>query len=126
MKIALLPLPGNGKSEEEGNRMVEFTKQIPQVPFDVLLKEGETVDGILQSLLSQVSMEPLSCLVVSDRDDYLRTAKDAGMTTCRVRAHANAPRGNTSAHYTVMSMAEVQDVVNDINGISFKATASAR
>lgn len=126
MKIALLPVPGNGKAEQEGNRMEEFTKQIPQVSFDVVLKEGETVAEILQNLLSQVSMEPLTCLVVSDRDDYLRTAKEAGMTTCRVRAHANAPRGNTTAHYTVTSMAEVQDVVNDINGISFKAAASAR
>lgn len=126
MKIALLPIPGNGKAEQEGNRMEEFTKQIPQVAFDVVLKEGETVAEILQNLLSQVSMDPLTCLVVSDRDDYLRTAKDAGMTTCRVRAHANAPRGNTTAHYTVTSMAEVQDVVNEINGISFKAVASAR
>ena len=126
MKIALLPVPGNGKAEEEGNRMQEFTKQIPQIAFDVVLKEGETVDEILQNLLIQASMEPLTCLVISDRDDYLRTAKDAGMTTCRVRAHGNAPRGNTSAHYTVMSMAEVLDVVNDINGISFKAIASAR
>jgi hypothetical protein len=126
MKIALLPRPGNRNAEQEGKRMEEFTKQIPQVTFDVLLKEGdEHVPGILQSLLGQLALDPLTCLVISDRDDYLRSAKEAGMTTCRVRSHVNAPRGNTTAHYTVTSMAEVQDVVNEINGISFKAIGAS-
>ena len=126
MKIALLPQPGNRNAEQEGQRMEEFTKQIPQVTFDVVLKEGgEHVPGILQSLLGQIALDPLTCLVVSDRDDYLRSAKEAGMTTCRVRTHVNAPRGNTTAHYTVTTMAEVQDVVNEINGISFKAIGAS-
>lgn len=126
MKIALLPQPGNRNAEQEGQRMEEFTKQIPQVTFDVVLKEGgEHVPDILQSLLGQIALDPLTCLVVSDRDDYLRSAKEAGMTTCRVRTHVNAPRGNTTAHYTVTTMAEVQDVVNEINGISFKAIGAS-
>ena len=124
MKIALLPLPDNGKVDRQGQRMEEFTKQIPQVTFDVLLTGGEDVSKILKDMLGKLSLDPLSCMVISDRDDYLRNAKEVGMTTCRVRPHANAPRGNTTAHYTVESMAEVQDVVNDINGISFKAVSA--
>ena len=59
-------------------------------------------------------------MVVSDKDDYLKAAKDLGMITCRLRPK-NARRGNVTAHYNASSVPEVQDVVNDVTGISFNA-----
>lgn len=126
LKIALLPKPSNVEAETEGKRMNDFTRQLPNIPFDCLLEEGDDVSKILDELLDGLSTDALSTMVISDRDDYLRSAKEAGMTTCRVRANTNAPRGNVSAHYNVTSMAEVQDVVNEVNGISFNAVFAAR
>jgi hypothetical protein len=127
MKIALLPVPSNEQAEQEAKRMNDFTKQLPNVSFDVVLQDGEAANDILMHLIEELEpIDSLSTMVISDRDDYLRHAKETGMTTCRVRPHANSPRGNVSAHYTVNSMAEVQDVVNDINGISFNAVFASK
>eukprot|EP00543_Licmophora_paradoxa_P015016 CAMPEP_0202470720 /NCGR_PEP_ID=MMETSP1360-20130828/82384_1 /ASSEMBLY_ACC=CAM_ASM_000848 /TAXON_ID=515479 /ORGANISM="Licmophora paradoxa, Strain CCMP2313" /LENGTH=126 /DNA_ID=CAMNT_0049096513 /DNA_START=123 /DNA_END=503 /DNA_ORIENTATION=- len=126
MRLALLPVPNNKEARLEGQRMKDFMKQLPQVSFDLLLKEGEQTGSILDNLLEGLDSDALATLVVSDRDDYLRSAKEAGMVTCRVRPHPNAPRGNISAHYNVTNLADVQDVVNEINGISFNAVFSAR
>lgn len=127
MKIALLPVPSNSHAEIEGKRMREFAKQLPNVEFNVVLQNGEAASDVLTNLLEELStLDPPTTMVVSDRDDYLRFAKDSGMTTCRVRTHANAPRGNVSAHYSVNSMAEVQDVLDEINGISFNAVFASK
>lgn len=125
MKIALLPVPREEDDSDEsvGKRMKEFEKQLPNVFFDLLIDKGDNALYILKLMLKKLEMDPVATIVVSDRDDYLRAAKDTGMVTCRVRP-MNAKRGSVTAHYNVETISEVQDVVNQINGISFQATLS--
>jgi hypothetical protein len=122
MKLALLPVPRQDKPQV-GKRMQEFTRQLPQVSFDLLIDKGDDATEILKLMTKKFEMDPIATIVVSDRDDYLRAAKDEGMVACRVRA-PNAKRGNISAHYNVESVGKVEDVINEINGISFQALGS--
>jgi hypothetical protein len=118
MKLALLPVPRQNKPEV-GKRMKEFTRQLPHVSFDLLIDKGNDATEILELMMKNFEKDPMATIVVSDRDDYLRAAKDEGMVACRIRS-PNAKRGNISAHYNiVLSVGEVEDVVNEINGISF-------
>lgn len=124
IKVALLPVPGNAHHDEEARRMEDFSKQMAnQVTVDVMAKEGTDVVDILHFVSKEFRVPPMVTMVVSDRDDYLKAAKDDGMITCRIRP-ANARRGNITAHYNVPVMADVQEVVNEINGISFNALSN--
>lgn len=116
--VVLLPKPDNVDSEGEVIRMQQFTKQLPSVNFDVLVKEGKDGHVVLTGVLEQLSIDPINVMLVSDRDDYILAATDLGMVTCRVTP-TNARRGKTSTHYKIESIPETQEVVNEINGISF-------
>jgi FMN phosphatase YigB (HAD superfamily) len=129
IQIALLDTKPNPQ-------MKDFAKQLPEVVIDVMFDHGfldddaiqqkqptkEDMDKYMKTLLSKFNnQDPHKTLVVSDRDDYLRAARDLGMMTCRLQPK-NARRGNLTCNYTVPSILEVQDVVNEINGISFNVT----
>ena len=142
MQIALLPLPSTisrpqsdehvKQTEEE---MQSLTRQLPNIKFDVLIPDGRrrgeeqtersndnTAQDIIQNVLSKVEeVPPVKIVVVSDRDDYLKAARDSGMFTCRIQP-LNKRRGNITTNYNVDDVASVQDVINEINGISFNAT----
>jgi hypothetical protein len=124
MKLALLPVPHEDKPEV-ANRMKEFTRQLPNVSFDLLIEKGDEATDILKLVMKEFEVDPISTIIVSDRDDILRAAKDEGMVACRVRP-PNAKRGNISVHYTVERVGQVEDVINEINGISFQALGSAK
>jgi hypothetical protein len=125
IRLALLPIP-NSANPQISRGMSDLVQQLPRVNFDLLLKVAE--DLTAKNLISQVrqhmeeqgGITAICTLVVSDRDDYLRAAKEAGMYTCRVRPK-NARRGNVSTSHTVESISEVEDVVNEISGISYNA-----
>jgi len=68
---------------------------------------------------------PKHCLVVSDRDDYLKIAKDGGMFTCRIRPKQGR-RGNITAAYDVSAIVDVMDIINEIDGISFNSVLGSR
>ena len=127
MKIALLPIPDttdDERNEAIGKRMDDLRTQLPQVSFDLLVKDGHLSSGdILGNMLAKVDVSPGSALVVSDRDDYLREAKERGFYTCRIRP-MNAPRGNVSTSYTVSDIKGVEEVCNELNGISFNTVFS--
>ena len=126
MKICLLPKPSSKENPEDIEQMEDFTKQLREVVFDTLVKDGsQPVHKILKSALDSLHSDPLHVLLVSDRDDYMRAGKDLGMVVCRIRP-ANARRGNVSAHYTASSVPDVKDVVDEINGISFNAVFKGR
>lgn len=135
----------------EGARMDDLTKQLPKVDFHLVVKQPSSDDDErrhAEDLLSLTMRDlnatppeeptdavvfrgdddvllPRHCLVVSDRDDYLRHAKEQGMFTCRVRP-PNARRGNVTANYDVEEFGKVEDVVNEINGISFHTVFNTR
>ena len=131
IKICLLPKPSNGSAyvedtEDEGALMVDFTRQLKDVVFDVLLKDGS--DGakfLVKQALEKLNLHPNLILLVSDRDDYLKAAKEIGMITCRIRP-TNARRGNISSNYMIPSIPEVRSVIDDMNGISFNAVFKQR
>jgi hypothetical protein len=125
-KIALLPRPVEEIDLDEGERMEDMKKQLFDVGFDLLLKDGTFgAKMLIAKSLESLHLDPTNVLIVSDRDDYLRAAKDCGMVTCRIRP-LNAPRGNISTHYSVPNVPEVKDVVNEINGISFNTVFQSR
>jgi hypothetical protein len=139
---APLPLP----TSLEARQMMDFAKQLKdRIHFDVVVPDqcqapqliattvarlqgtatstvaSDNHDGNTLSLSPPtVPITPQRCLWVSDRDDCLRAAKEAGLFTARI-VRPNARRGNVSAHYTVETVAEIMSVVNEINGISFNA-----
>lgn len=131
IRIALLPDPkrvGDAeKQQQEQEWMHDFRTQLKDVVVDVAVPSLPSADvatisqALKKSVLNEFAMDPTRVLVVSDRDDYLKAAKDLGMLTCRVQASKNARRGNVTAHYTSPCVADVQEVVNEINGISFNA-----
>ena len=127
MKIALLPVPDNADGESNdaaAQRMDEMEAQLPQVRFDLLVKEGQlSPSDILGQVQDNADVPSESLLVVSDRDDFLREAKQKGYYTCRIRPK-NAPRGNVTTNYTVSEIKEVEDVCNELNGISFNTVFS--
>ena len=124
MKIALLPIPSKEPNPNIGKKMKDFTNQLSLVSFDLLVDKGEDATTILHDVQKEFNIAPVATMVVTDRDDYLRAAKESGMVACRIRPK-NARRGNISAHYNVETVGEVQDVVNELNGISFQATRAA-
>ena len=133
--IVLLPRPVVGENkkdddddhDEMGERMEDLQRQLSHhVTFTQLFKDGRPgVTNLVQSALTKLALDPHVVLLVSDRDDYLRAAKDARMMTCRI-VPPNARRGNVSAHFMVPTLPEVQDVVNEINGISYNAMFKSR
>ena len=129
MKIALLPTKVNCAQvdETDGDRMESLKRQLKtEVIFDVLLKDGTmSADQVLDRALKELELDAHLVLLVSDKDEYLKPAKDKGMVTCRLRP-MNAPRGNVSSHYMVESIPAIRDVVNEINGISFNAVMKGR
>jgi len=169
MKIILLPIPKtnmvstmapNNSSknwenyiEEEAQRMMDLTKQLPNIQFDQLMEQGDTAESVLKKVATNlqspnknhpistttntkedhddsidpnyfmdhsIEILPKHCLVVSDRDDYLKMGKEGGMFTCRIRKE-NARRGNITAAYNCLEIGHVEDIVNEINGISFNS-----
>ena len=122
IKIALLPIPSNTNEEAieaAGKRMDDLQTQLPQINFDLLVKDGHLSSGdILSNILAKANVASGSTLVVSDRDDYLREAKERGFYTCRIRPK-NAPRGNVTTTFTVADIKGVEEVINELNGISF-------
>jgi len=133
MKIILMPLPtlmDAREKEKEGEQMENFERQLG-IKFDLLMKGledsnvpiGKTTDAILDNILASIVVPPISTIVVSNRDDYLLSAKNRGMFTCRVRPK-NAPRGNVTTSYNVADIDEIEEVINQANGISFSAVSS--
>jgi hypothetical protein len=124
MKVALVPLPKDERSAVIKSRMEEFAKQLPHVSFDLMISKGDEAGEILQQVQAAFKLDPVVTMVVSDRDDYLRAARDAGWITCRIQPK-NGRRGNISAHYSSETVAGVKDVVDHINGISYQAVFAA-
>jgi len=136
MQIALLPLPSTPSRPQKdedvkqtAQEMETLTKQLPHVEFNLLLPDGRPktersnesgAEDVIRNVLSKIDVPPLKFVVVSDRDDYLKAARDNGMFTCRIRPK-NKRRGNLTTNYNVEDVGSVQDVINDINGISFNS-----
>ncbi|GKY98009.1 hypothetical protein MPSEU_000759000 [Mayamaea pseudoterrestris] len=140
--LALLPKPVDSDETAAAlsfRDMQDFANQIKStVVIDVLTQHKGAGDKenqrqqlsssssiaqqLLQSTLHDLNYakEPSKVLMVSDRDDYLKAAKNLSCFTCRIH-RAGTPRGNVSAHYTVSSVSKVQGVVDEMNGISFSA-----
>lgn len=139
MKIALIPPRRKSNNDDDDDityqRMKDLTQQLPNVNFHVLLKSlpSSSSENMLDKALSKLNdkeetilINPLNILVVSDKDDILSAAKDKGMFSCRVRMNKSSPRGNVSANYNKDNVADIQDVLDDINGISFNTVLSGR
>ena len=126
IKIALLPNPKTSdtdKVQHQQESMHSLKRQLKDVVIDCIVKinDGNELEKNLQTeLLNSLDVHPNSILVVTDRDDYLKAAKDLGMLTCRLQKK-NARRGNVTAHFNTPSVPDVQEIVNEINGISFNS-----
>ena len=140
MQIILLPVPSTHQkpqTDEDRRRneeeMTSLTRQLPNVQFDLCISEGRrrgddpsvANENAAHDILEYVTTEkndisPIQYAVVSDRDDYLRSARERGMFTIRIRPK-NTRRGDVTASYSVENVSEVQEIINEINGISFNS-----
>lgn len=127
IRIVLLPtLETKNKTttvEGESETMKNFKDQLPNVVIDKIISKfddgDDNVEGALTSgIVDEFELDPTKVLLVSKSDPYLKAARDMGMNICRLRPK-NARLGSITPHYTVQTIGEVQDVVNEINGISF-------
>eukprot|EP00977_Amphora_coffeiformis_P016578 scaffold5169_cov172-Amphora_coffeaeformis.AAC.9 len=126
IQIALLPRPSETLNEDEGEYMEDFKRQLHDVNFGHLLKDGRPgAEALVQTVLQKLNLDPTVVLFVSDRDAYLKAAKEANFMTCRILP-PNARRGNISAHFMVPDIPAVQEVVDEVNGISFNAVFKSR
>ena len=126
IQIALLPRPVETLNQDEGEKMDDFQQQLMDVNFAHLVKDGRPgAATLVQTVLQKLELDPTVVLFVSDRDDYLKAAREANLMTCRI-SPPNARRGNISANFIVPDIPAVQDVVNEINGISFTAISKLR
>jgi len=126
IKIALLPNPqlkDPERQKTEFQYMKDFSTQLKEIVVDAVVPfdQSQTIKMMLQQhVLDEMDVHPNKFLLVSDKDEYLRAAKELGMITCRLRPR-NAKRGNVTAHYNTPDISSVQEVVNEISGISFSA-----
>lgn len=129
IRIVLLPNLDKKTSIDDGEeepKMEDFKSQLKNVIIDKLVPElsnGDDSDAgiedtLKKGILKELDVDPTKVLLVSQREPYLRVGRDMGMNICRIRPK-NGRRGSITAHYTVESVGEIQDVVNEINGISF-------
>ena len=147
LQLVLHPATGAAKNGQQHQRseMQDFVSQMKdKVSFSHILYPGvnaaETTstsdttrtpaaDWTADRLMDWASQEYATmidrCLWVSDRDDVLRAARALGCITLRVRP-PNARRGNVSSHYTVESVPDTVQIVNEINGISFNTVLSSQ
>jgi hypothetical protein len=125
IRIALLPNPklDAAAQTKQTDAMEQFKRQLKNIVVDAVVTLGEdsTLSRSLETgVLKELDMQPGQVLIVSDQDHYLKAARDLGMLTCRIRP-LSARRGNVTTHYSAASVPEVQEIVNEINGISFNA-----
>lgn len=124
--------------DKEKKEMEDLCQQLKDKIFfaSVVKQDGtrtikQLADQVLKELLqgdkdNHSPIAPDRCMWVSDKDDRLRVAREAGVITVRIVADKNARRGNVSTHYTVRDVSELQQVVNQINGISFNTALQQR
>ncbi|KAL3940158.1 MAG: hypothetical protein SGBAC_005252 [Bacillariaceae sp.] len=103
---------------QQQQKQKQSSKSSEHPNHHILLKE-QLLNGLSDNI------HPNAILVVSHKDPYLKAAKELGMLTCRLQP-PNARRGNVSAHFNIPAMDQVQEVVNEINGISFNAILNNR
>ncbi len=126
IRIALLPNPklkDPERQQTEFKYMKDFSTQLKEIVVDAVVPFDQTHDiekMLREHVLDELDIHPNKVLLVSDKDEYLKAAKDLGMITCRLRPK-NAKRGNVTAHYNTSDVSSVQEVVNEITGISFNA-----
>ena len=100
-------------------------KQLSNVRFHHLQAKWcatEGIDQMLADACGSLKTPAERLLVVSSHEPTLTAARDSGMFTCRLVV-PNARRGVTT-NWDVKGVEEVVDVVNEINGISFKSVRS--
>jgi hypothetical protein len=115
--LNLALLPSCTQIDDDRNNFLQ--QMPPQIQFHTVVREGANESDYLDFLLRMVAMEPQAFMVVSNRDAYLRRAKELGMISCRIRFNLNGPRGSVTAHHTLSSLSEVQDVIQEWNGVSY-------
>ena len=77
---------------------------------------------LLRSHATFKILEPKNVMFVSTDDCLLRAARDEGMLTCKFRP-PNSLRGQVSTHFTAAKALEVQDALEELNGIAWRGTA---
>ena len=67
-------------------------------------------------------IQPKSIMVVSTDDSLLKAAREEGMLTCKYRL-PNGLRGQVSCHFNATAALEIQDALEELNGIAWRKTA---
>ena len=142
MKMGIITSPKELEEEKVRADMMRFTKQLETFEFhhignnpyamndnlSVQNKEEIILKSAFDSFLSEdpnfTSVEPKHILVCTSSDSIIKSSRDAGYFTCRIRA-PNAIRGEITANYVVETLEQVEDIVNEINGISFTSVRSS-
>ena len=107
----------------------EYQKQLGKVDFDFVFEEGVGNNGGDAGALVAESIKELDVeagvgddlsgvMVVSQETEILKAARDANSYTCYV-IPLNGRRCGISTNYTIKTISELRDCVDDVNGVSF-------
>jgi hypothetical protein len=65
---------------------------------------------------------PKNIMLVSTDESLLKAARKEGMLTCKYRL-PNGLRGQVSCHFNATAALEIQDALEELNGIAWRKTA---
>ncbi len=81
------------------------------------------IKSLMKSNASFSRLDPRTVMLVSSDDSLLKAARDNGMLTCKFRL-PNSLRG-VSTHFTATDAIEIQDALEELNGIAMRGSAHA-
>ena len=106
--------------------VMEYQRQLGMVDFDFVFDEGAAQDdeALVPASIQELDVESGSAgdlsgvMVVSQETRILKAARDANSYTCYV-VPKSGRRCGISTNYTINSIGELRDVIDDVNGVSF-------
>jgi hypothetical protein len=120
IKLGIIPRDNTALSTIE-----TFLKQLNGINFQTLLKDNYDINNLVKGLNEYIELNKIEnkqCLVISNNEKTLELSKKAGYFTCRYKFPDSA-NGKFSCDFTATSAMELQDIVEEMNGISLRNSA---
>lgn len=100
-----------------------FIKQLKGLNFQILLiKDNYDINSLVKELNEYIELNKIESkhvLIISNNEKSLELSKKSGYLTCRFK-FPDTPNGQFSCNFTATNAIELQDIVEEMNGISLR------